>query len=179
MHRCCAAPFADAGGGGGLLGGPWGGGGGGLHTTGTPHSTITHPTWLGGGVALGGLQDLLTQIPRNYTPTHHSPRGHSPTHHNPKHRGPTHHTPQNHTPTHHTPHTTQSQGGGGLAVQTKHELAPLSALGQSTSYNLATMETHTPRHTYLPAFLIGPMIKIFFLHLQKTCRKKGARPPKR
>ena len=70
-------------------------------------------------------------------------------------------------------------GQWGLAVQTKHELAPLPALGQSTIYNLATMETHTPRHTYLPAFLIGPMIKIFFLHLQKTCKKKGAYPPKR
>ena len=50
-------------------------------------------------------------------------------------------------------------------MQTKHELAPLSALGQSTTYNLATMETHTPKRTYLPAFLIGPLIKIFFLHL--------------
>ena len=64
-------------------------------------------------------------------------------------------------------------------MQTKNELAPLSALGQFTMYNLATMETHTPRHTYLPVFLIGPMIKIFFLHLQKTCKKKAAYFPKR
>ena len=163
--------------GGGFPGALWGG----LHTTGTPHNTITHPTWWG-GVALGGLKDLLTQIPRNCTPTHHNPTNHSPTHHKPKHRGPTHHAPKNHTPTHHTsritPHTKHNRKWDGLAVQTKHALAPLSALEQSTTYNLATMETHTPRHIYLRSFLFGRMIKIFFLHLQKNRRRKAAHPPK-
>ena len=64
-------------------------------------------------------------------------------------------------------------------MQTKHKLAPLSALGQATTYNPATMETHKPKHTYLPPFLIDPVIKIIFLHLEKMCRKKGAYPPKR
>ena len=64
-------------------------------------------------------------------------------------------------------------------MQTQHELAPLSALGQSTTDNLATMETRKTRHTCLPAFLIGPMFKIFSLYLQKTRRKKGAYPPER
>ena len=111
------------------------------------------PNLVGWGGCSRGLQDLLTHIPRNYTPTHHSPTKYSPTHDSPMHHSPTWHTPKNHTPTHHTPHTPQFQwGGGGLAVQRKLELAPLSALGQSTPYNMATMETHKPRHTYLPAF---------------------------
>ena len=64
-------------------------------------------------------------------------------------------------------------------MKTKHELAPLTALGQSTPYNLATMETHTHTQTHIPTSFIGPMIKNFYVHLQKTCGKKGAYPAKR
>ena len=76
-------------------------------------------------------------------PTHHSPTQHSPTRHSPANHSRTHQTPRNHIPTHHSPgrhvptqHTTR---GGGVALQTKPELAALSALGQSTPYNPATM----------------------------------------
>ena len=141
------------------------------------------------------------QTPRNHTPTHHSPT-HEPTHDNPTHHSPTHRKPRNHYPTQHRPthqipgrhiptqHT--SRGGGGLALQRKPKLGALSALGQSTPWNSSTIRTYTPTHAQThthththtkahipPSFFDWSCLQEYFdKHLQKTCRKKGACPPK-
>ena len=145
------------------------------HTT--HHSAAMHP------------HSIPTNTCNN--PTHHSTKNqthrpwpstphHSPTHHRPGDHIPSHHRPTHHSPGRHIPHTTLPKGGGGLTLQTKPELAALSAWGQSTPYNPATMHmytptqaphkhthTHTPRHTYLQAFVIGLACKNVLTNISK------------